>query len=227
MAMRVPHTYLFLILLATVVVMHSKPQIASQVVYHKLEDALIADSNVLYMMQEVFIPSKILPRDLVFLHVCKGKVQRGSFDNSSLLGGQSNFTYCQYFQWSSSALVDLISFDQLFILDNVISYNVFQIIEHRRHLDVPLHIDTLPCETMEDDILAALMQLLPWVCINLYLHLCACAYVLENLLYHNYFSSPCIYNFAFIPRNPDFLALLSPPSICTGEVLCKSPRPKK
>ena len=69
MAMRAPHTYLFLILLATVLVIHSKPQIASQVVYQKLEDALIADSNVLYMMQEVFISSKIFPHKLVRLQV--------------------------------------------------------------------------------------------------------------------------------------------------------------
>ena len=105
------------------------------------------------------------------------RVLPGDCDNSSFFGGQSNFTYCQRFQWSSSALVDLISVDQLLILDNVISYNVFHIIEHRGGVDVPLHIDTLPCETTEDDILAALMQLLPWVGICIYLHVRACACV--------------------------------------------------
>ena len=182
--MRAPHTYLFLILLATVVVIHSKPHIASQVVYQKLEDALIADSNVLYMMQEGFISSKILPHDLVFLRVCVtvGSMQPGSCDNSSLPGGQSNLTYSQWFQWSSSALVDLISVDQLLILDNVVTYSVFQITVHRGHVHVPLHIDTLPCETTEDDILAALMQILPWVGISIYLHVRACAYVLDSIL---------------------------------------------
>ena len=182
--MWVMHTHLFLILLATVVVIHSKPHIASQVVYHKLEDALISDSSLLYMMQEVFIPSKILPRDLVHLYVCVevGRVLPGDCDNSSLPGGQRNFTYCQRFQWSSSALVDLISVDQLLILDNVISYTVFRIIENRGCVDVPLHIDTLPCETTEDDILAALMQLLPWVGICIYLHVRACTCVLNNTL---------------------------------------------
>ena len=97
--MRAPHTYLFLILLATVVVIHSKPHIASQVVYQKLEDALIADSSVLYLMQEIFIPSKLLPRDLVYLRVCVtvGRVLPGDCDNSSLTGGQRYFTYCQKF----------------------------------------------------------------------------------------------------------------------------------
>ena len=179
MAMRAPHTYRFLILLATAVVIHSKPHIVSQVVYQKLEDALIADSNVLYMMQEVFISSKTLPHDLVFLrvYVTVGSMQPGSCDNSTLSGGQSNFSYSQLFQWSSSALVNLISVDQLLILDNVITYSVFQIIEHRGHVHVPLHIDTLPCETTEDDILAALMQILPWVGIYIYLHVRACACV--------------------------------------------------
>ena len=161
--MRVPHTYLFLILLATVVVIHSKPQIASQVVYQKLEYGLTADSSLLYLMQEIFIPSKIVPNNLVHLYVCVtvGNVLPGDCDSSSLFGGQSNFTYCRKFQWNSSALVDLISLDQLLILDNVISYNVFLAIVHCRNIDVPLHIDTLPCETTEDDILTALMQLLP------------------------------------------------------------------
>ena len=184
MAMRTLHTYLSMILLATVVVLHSKPHIAPQVVYQKLEDALIADSSVLYLMQEVFILSKLLPHNLVRLQVCVtvDRLQPGSCGNSSLFGGQRNFTYCQKFQWSSSALVDLISVDQLLILDNVISHNVFHILVHHAHVDVPLHIDTLPCETTVDDILAALMQLLPWVGICIYLHVRACACVLDNTL---------------------------------------------
>ena len=68
-------------------------------------------------------------------------------------------------QWSSSALVNLISIDQLLVLDNIISYNVFHIIEHRENIDVPLQIDAFLCKIKQDDILAALMQLLPWVCL--------------------------------------------------------------
>ena len=76
-------------------------------------------------------------------------------------------------------LVDLILIDQLFILDSVISYSVFHIIEHHEHLYLPLHIDTLPCEPTEDAILAAFMQLLPWVCIIMYiLHVRACVCVI-------------------------------------------------
>ena len=178
MAMRTLCANLILILLTAAMIAQSKPHIASEGVYQKLEDALIANSSLLYMMQEVFLPSKILPQNMVYLHVCvtAGSVQPGSCDNSSLFGGQNNFTYCQDFQWSSSPLINLISIDQLFILDNIISYNVFHIIEHRESIDVPLQIDALPCEIKQDDILAALIQLLPWVCLcvlnNWYLLYC-------------------------------------------------------
>ena len=122
-------------------------------------------------MQETFFPSQSLSRDLVYLNVCVtvGGVQPGRCNNTSLFSGQSNFSYCQYFQWSGSALLNFISFDQLLILDNVISESIIRIIMHRDFKDVPLHIDAVPCETTVNDILAALIQLLPWVCIS-YLH---------------------------------------------------------
>ena len=117
-------------------------------------------------MQEAFFPSQSLSHDMVYLNICVtvGSVQHESYENSSLPGGQSNFSYCQQFQWSSSALVDFISFDQLMILDNVISESIICIIVHRDYVHMLLHIDTLPCDTTEDDILTALMQVLPWVC---------------------------------------------------------------
>ena len=103
------------------------------------------------------------------------------------LVGQNNFSYCRAFQWSSSPLLDLISIDQLFVLDNVISVWVFHIPEHPKGIHVPLHIDTLPCDTTEDGILAALMQLLPWVCVCvfvfIYLYLQLETFSLSHLTY--------------------------------------------
>ena len=52
---------IFLLLLTATVIVHSKQYIASEVIYNKLEDALFSNKSVLYMMQEVFIPSKLLP----------------------------------------------------------------------------------------------------------------------------------------------------------------------
>ena len=165
MAIRTLHASIFLILLAAALVVESTPTVAPQVVYQKIKDALIADSSVLYLMQEAFFPSQSLSRDLVYLNVCVtvGGVQPGRCED---FGGQSNFSYCQDFQWSSSALLNFISFDQLLILDNVVSESIIRMIMHRDYIHVPLHIGTIPCETTEDDMLAALMQLLPWVCIS-------------------------------------------------------------
>ena len=61
---------ILLLLLTATVIVHSKQYIASEVIYNKLEDALFSNKSVLYMMQEVFIPSKLLPRNLVYLYVC-------------------------------------------------------------------------------------------------------------------------------------------------------------
>ena len=58
-------------------------------------------------------------------------------------------------------MANLISVDQLLILDNVISESIVRITQHRKYLHFPLHIDSLPCYVTEDDIVAALMQLLP------------------------------------------------------------------
>ena len=94
MAMKTLHANIILILLAAAVVLQSNSEGTPQVIYQKLEDALIADKSVLYLIQQVFFPSQSLSRDLVYLNVCvtAGNVLHESCDNSSLLGGQRNFT---------------------------------------------------------------------------------------------------------------------------------------
>ena len=126
--MRTLHGVVFMILLTVAVLAQSNPHTATQVVYQKLEDALVADPNLKYLIKLAFFSSQTLSRDLVYLNVCVtvGSVQPGSCENSSLPGGQSNFSYCQRFQWSSSVLVNFISFDQLVILDNVISEGILR-----------------------------------------------------------------------------------------------------
>ena len=111
------------------------------------------------MMQRVFFPSQDFSPDWLYPNVCVtvNSGNCGDFD------GQSNLSYCQKFQWSSSAMANLISIDQLLILDNVMSESIVRITQHRKYLQFPLHIDSLPCYATEDDIMGALMQLLPWV----------------------------------------------------------------
>ena len=144
----------------------STNHITPQVVHQKLEDALLADRTILYLMKKVFFPLQGLPPNLVEISVCVtvGSGLPENCDENSSFSGTSNFSYWQSFQWSSSALVFLISFDQLIILDNVISIFVYRLnISPHYHLPIQLHIDSLPADISEDDLVEGLIQLLTWV----------------------------------------------------------------
>ena len=122
-------------------------------------------------MQNTFIPSQGSSRDVVIIGVnvtVDGMLPGSCDEHSPLSGTPINFSYYQEFQWSSSPLLNLISVDQLLILDNVVSKNIYYAIEHRKFLHVSLNIDALPCNTSKDDLLKALMQLLPWVCTSVH-----------------------------------------------------------
>ena len=149
----------FLLLMAAAMIGQSESHVASEAVYLKLQNVLLTDQKNRYMMQRVFFPSQDFSPDWLYLNVCVtvNSGNCGDFD------GHSNVSYCQKFQWSSSAMANLISIDQLLILDNVMSESIVRITQHRKYLHFPLHIDSLPCYATEDDIMGALMQLLPWV----------------------------------------------------------------
>ena len=168
--MGTPHIRIhsFLLLTVAVVIVQSKSDIVIQDTYQKLEKSLIQNRFLLHQLQETFFPSQNLPPDSVHLHVCVtvGSVQPGNCDNCFLTGGQGNFSYCREFQWSRSVLLNLISDDQLLVLDNVIIKRINYVITHQAVLKVPLQIDTLHCDVTVDDILEAVMQLLPWVSIS-------------------------------------------------------------
>ena len=85
--------------------------------------------------------------------------------HSSFSGASNNFSYWQQFQWSSSALVFLISLDQLIALDNVISAYIYLLNNSPHyHLPIQLHVDSLSSGITEDDLLEGLIELLTWVC---------------------------------------------------------------
>ena len=170
MAICTLYSIVSLIVLAEAAIVHSKIHNVSQasfVVFQKLENALVTDHEVLYLLQEALFPSQGLNRgDWLDLATCVmvDSVQPESCEKSYFSGEQSNFTYCQNFECSSSALLDLIPYDQLFVLDNVLGEVIFHLIQRRDFIYIPLHIDTLPCGTTEDNIRNALLRLLSWVC---------------------------------------------------------------
>ena len=170
MAVCTLYSIVFLILLFEAAVVQSKIRSvshASFVVYQKLENALVTNHEVLYLLQEALFPSQGLNRgDWLDLATCVmvDSVQPENCEKTHFAGEQSNFTYCWHLEWSSSALLDLIAYDQLFILDNVVGEVIFHLLHRRDFIYVPLQIDSLPCGTTEDDMLTALIQLLSWVC---------------------------------------------------------------
>lgn len=138
---------------------------APQLVYQKLENALKTNTKILYLMQGAFFSFYGFPQDFVFLDVCIAVGTGRCNKNSSFSGVLSNSSYHQKFQWSSSALLDLISNDQLLIMDNVLCRAVQNGIRHCSWFPMTLQIDSLPVGVSEKDLLEALIQLLYWVCV--------------------------------------------------------------
>ena len=151
--------------IATMLV-HSRGDMAPQVLFQKLEDALKTNRQTLYLLRKTFFPTQHLPRDLVNLdvHVTVCSVLPEKCDEHCAASGAiSNFSYTQKFQWSSSPLLDLIPSGQLLTLDNVLSRAIYRETFHRSCLSVELQIDSFPNDVSENDLLEALTQLLCWV----------------------------------------------------------------
>ena len=85
------------ILMAIAMTVQSAHHLAPQVVYQKLEHALITDSKVVYLMQNTFFPSQGSPQVIVVVigvNVTVDSMMPGSCDEHSPLSGtQINFSY--------------------------------------------------------------------------------------------------------------------------------------
>ena len=183
------HASTFVLITATIAVTARSTiqYLAPQVVYQKLEHALITDRKVGYLMQHTFFPSQGSSQDLFFINVSVDSTLPESCDGHPVLPGTLvSFSYHQNFQWSSSPLLNIIPIDQLLILDNVICRSIHITIQNSDFLQISLHIDTLPCNTSEDDLLEALMQLLPWVRTSV--HACVYGIIIFCMVRHAYLS---------------------------------------
>ena len=93
-------------------------------------------------------------------------------ENLYLPGGQRVYLYYQDFKWSSTLFTFTRQCHKL---------QCFSHLPKRgEHLFFLFHFifNTFSCEPTEDDILAALMQLLPCVCLIMHIiHVCGCVYV--------------------------------------------------
>ena len=81
----------------------------------------------------------------------------------------SNFSHCSIFQWTSSALLSHINFNQLIILENVVTVILYShLLGHSRFIftDISLHLKTLPCAPSEKSLHSTEYILASWVSIN-------------------------------------------------------------
>lgn len=164
MAAQNKHTSISLLFTALAICVHCD-HMPPQVVHQKLENALKTNRDTLYLMQGAFFPFDGFPPDFVYLDVCIAVGTGRCNKNSSFSGVLNNSSYHQKVQWSSTALLDLISNDQLLIMDNVWCRAVQNGVRHCSWLPMHLQIDSLPGGISEKDLVEALIQLLFWVCV--------------------------------------------------------------
>lgn len=160
------YSHISLSLLIAALIMGGSGDMAPQLLFQKLEDAFKTDNKTLYQMQGAFFPVQESPRDYVHfdMSVTIGSPPSCLGHSCSSDMQSTNLRYHRRFQWSRSPFLDLISNDQLLVMDNVLTRTVDNTIQRHSWLTVQLHIDSISYNVSENDVLEALIQLLSWVC---------------------------------------------------------------
>ena len=131
------------------------------ILHQKLERALINNSRALLKMKQNFFPvvsSHIQEVQILHLHVCVRVMGSGSISNEN-----DSSIHCWNFKWSASALLSLISIDQLLVFDFLYVdtiYSAIQLSMLYKTVSITLNID---CMYSESELEEALVQLLSWV----------------------------------------------------------------
>ena len=138
--------------------------------YQKLETALINNSKALLHMKQKFFPASTHIDEVQILHLHACVRVMGQFKSSGSTTNISNEAdssiHCWNFKWSASAVLSLISIDQLMAFDFLyvdIIYSAIQWSMIHKRVSFTLRTDFLPCMSSERDLQEALVQLLSWV----------------------------------------------------------------
>jgi len=138
--------------------------------YQKLETALINNSKALLHMEQKFFPASTHIDEVQILHLHACVRVMGQFKSSGSTTNISNETDSRIhywnFKWSASAVLSLISIDQLMAFDFLyvdIIYSAIQWSMIHNRVSFTLRTDFLPCMSSERDLQEALVQLLSWV----------------------------------------------------------------
>ena len=143
--------------------------------YQKLEGALINNSKALFQLKEMFFSasgSHTQEVQILHMHICVRVGTTEVFQSPGTSANSSNgthtSTHCWNFKWSASALLNLITVDQLMTIDFMYVYFVYQQIRGttgHHNINIKLNAVLLPCmhEPSENHLKGALISLFTWV----------------------------------------------------------------
>ena len=138
--------------------------------YQKLERALINNFTTLLQMKRKFFPvfdNHIQEVQVLHLHVCVRVTDQVKSSGSTSISNENEPSiHCWNFKWSVSALLNLISIDQLMAFDFVYVDTIYSQIQRsmaHKTVSITLSTDLPPCTSSESDLQEALVQLLSWV----------------------------------------------------------------
>ena len=106
----------------------------------RLEASLVSDSQMLYSLRQAFFPLHRTVSPAISIKVCI-KVREIQSENCSREGhsGEPAFSSgkkCWWYEWTSSALLSLITADELLAFENII---FFYSLQYYRTIDVPCY----------------------------------------------------------------------------------------
>ena len=138
--------------------------------YQKLEKALINNSKALLQMKQIFFPvarTHIQEVQILRLHVCVRVIDQFKSSGSTINISNENDSSipCWNFKWSASVVLSLISIDQLMALDFAyvdIIYSSIQGTMAHKIVSITLRADLLPSMPSDSELQEALVQLLSW-----------------------------------------------------------------
>ena len=153
----------------------------SSYLYRELESALLRNPNALYALHTAFFEPNRVPREIaqIDLHLninhmgpsnCNtagpnqwplaNDTSDTSNHNDSLL-----YEYLWLFKWSHSAVLSQINVGEFWVFDNILTIILYGRVStsNRRTAQVTLHVPSLPCKPIHDDVLWTVTTFLTWV----------------------------------------------------------------
>ena len=158
---------IFLVVLLTIQTCDCKSNCHHYDYYHRLETALINDTENLFKLKQLFFPVIATqdPEDKTALQVCVVSNDQISNNYSSTLKEK-----CWVFEYSSTLLTGLITPAQLYAFESITTLllvkaavNFYKYYYVGYDQTIKLHIETFPCTVSDDALFKNLVTLTSWV----------------------------------------------------------------